>query len=72
MIGNKELAGSIVFLLWTTNSIQRITASKTEKRAIKDGSLNLYVWVNIYIPSRETYSCCGLEIKGLWGVVNSW
>lgn len=72
MIGNKELAGSIVFLLWTTHSIQRITGSKNEKYAIKDGALSCYAWVNIYIPSRETDSCCGLEIKGLWGVVNSW
>lgn len=35
MIGNKELAGSNCFLLWTTHSIQRITASKNEKYAIK-------------------------------------
>lgn len=57
MIGSKELAGSIVFLLWITNSIQRITASKTEKCAIKDGSLNCYVWVNVntFHPGRLTH-----------------
>lgn len=71
MIGNKELTGSIVFFIMNNQFNSKNNHFKNQKCAIKDGSLNLYVWVSINIPSRETYSCCRLEIKGLWGVVNS-